>query len=450
MTTYKQLEEHLASPQFRRRLTYRTAERTSVSVDDVDSRQLGHMLETLTDAMIFMNRIGDDPHIDVTLNPTTHTHIPSGPAFMQEIVNDPRGASSYRRTDMPIPRLDKRAPLTVLSDDLHVMLRRQGNMMGNMFVVPDGMESLFEEYSDMIRSYKDMVKSYGDHSQVPESAKQEYTLAYQQVADRLFGALKALPSVSVIVDSAQYTIPNDKPVNPMQPDSYPAFVLFALRSIGKEGIDRNRRPPAEFRRIADIVGVESVISDTMQGLLDHIRKTAGAQCASCDIPRQQLSGILKKYVRPVQQALEFCRIADCGYKTLYDDLALFARMAGEEPVMGPPQDAMEVALLLYAVDRRFAREDTGDAQARILNEYAQKASQYAQLDQLVADMSQDMELQRALMASRQIAAEKGFGSVVAAIDQLQSVLRIEQSAAQRLDAQRDRNQRAAGQGNSIS
>lgn len=65
MTTYKQLEEHLASPQFRQRLTYRTAERTSVSADDVDSRQLGHMLETLTDAMIFMNRIGDDPHIDV-------------------------------------------------------------------------------------------------------------------------------------------------------------------------------------------------------------------------------------------------------------------------------------------------------------------------------------------------------------------------------------------------
>lgn len=60
MTTYKQLEEHLASPQFRRRLTYRTAERPYVSVDDVDSRQLGHMLETLTDAMIFMNRIGDE------------------------------------------------------------------------------------------------------------------------------------------------------------------------------------------------------------------------------------------------------------------------------------------------------------------------------------------------------------------------------------------------------
>lgn len=79
-----------------------------------------------------------------------------------------------------------------------------------------------------------------------------------------------------------------------------------------------------------------------------------------------------------------------------------------------------------------------------------KASQYTQLDQLVADMSQDVELQRTLMASRQIAAEKGFGSVVAVIDQLLSVLRIEQSAAQRLDAQRDRNQRTAGQGNGIN
>jgi hypothetical protein len=447
MTTYRELEAHLASPQFRRRLTYRTAERTSVSVDDVDSHQLGHMLETLTDAMIFMNRIGDDPHIDVTVNPTTYTHMPSGPAFMQEIVNDPRGASSYRRSDMPIPRLDKRAPITVLSDDLHVMLRRQGNMMGNIFVIPDGMEPLFDEYSDMIRRYKEMVKSYGDHSQVPVAAKQEYTQAYQEVAERLFSALKALPSVSVIVDSTQYTIPNDKPVNPMQPDYYPAFVLFALRSIGKEGIDRNRRPPAEFRRISDIVGVESVISDTMQGLLDHIKQSAGAKCTGCDLNRAQLSGLLKKHVRSVQQALEFCRIADCGYKTLYDDLALFARMAGEEPVMGPPRDAMEVALLLYAVDRRFAREDTGDAQGRKLNEYAQKAAQNAQLEQFVADMSQDLEFQRTLMSSRQLAAERGFGSAVAAIDQLQSVLRPEQSAAQRLDAQR---QRASGQGNGIS
>jgi hypothetical protein len=443
------LEAHLASPQFRRRLTYRTAERPSVSVDDVESKQLGHMLETLTDAMIFMNRIGGDPHIDVAVNPTTHTHIPSGPAFMQEIINDPRGASSYRRSDMPIPRLDKRAPVTVLSDDLHVMLRRQGNMMGNMFVVPDGMELLFEEYADMIRRYKELVKSYGDHSQVPESAKQEYTRAYQEVADRLFSALKALPSVSIIVDSTQYTLPNDKPVNPMQPDSYPAFVLFALRSIGKEGIDRNRRPPAEFRRISDIVGVESVISDTMQGLLDCGKAACGAQFAGCGLNRGQLSGMLKKHVRAVQQVLEFCRIADCGYKTLYDDLALFARMAGEEPVMGAPQDAMEVALLLYAIDRRFAREDTGDTLGRKLQEYAQKAAQYTQLQQLVADMSQDVELQRTFMNSRQLAAEKGFGSVVAAIDQLQSVLRPEQSVAQRLDAQRDRDQRASGQGNGI-
>ena len=230
-------------------------------------------------------------------------------------------------------------------------------------------------------------------------------------------------NVDVKVDGKTYSLPNHTPVNARLKDTAPALVLFAFRTLGHGAADKNKRPAMlEYdKRQRELIGAQSMITDTTQGLFDLAQKQ-GFSFKGCDLDRKKLQHLVSEYTRSFQLAAAFCRTADCGYDMMYEDLSRFIRMGGGEPELRTLDDPKEAALMLYAISCGFARDGKEDALAKKLRDYADKAGACEDIGALQKEFGRDMAFQRDLGRRRQLAADNNRQGLVAAVGLLEATL----------------------------
>jgi len=450
------LAAHTTSEEYSGAFRYRESDRPSHSVSTVTAGQLGHMLDTLNDALIFMRRLEDNPRIDVAKDPAyepTESTKPI-PAYLTRIASEPRLAATYHRTDINRYQQTVLVPdLAAFSNRVHGRLRQWGGKIGETFVLPesikplaDSYESVIKRYTDLLEKYKDPASSKRDYERIPAAEMEAYAKDYEPVADALFAALKALPTVQVRIggkDGEVYTLPNTKPANDRLKDSYPTSALFAA-SIFSQGVaDRNKRPgELEYEgRFRTVLGAESLIVDTLQFITD-IAKTDAAKpkpFAFPDFDRNAVQNALPHYTRSLQLALAFCRTADCGYDKMYEDMERFIKMADAKPELGKLENTQEAALLLYAVDRGFARAGEEDADLNgKLRKYADQMSTYPNIERMKAALAQDPDFVPTMKKAKERAAnpDKKLPGIEKTLDWLQPLVTPAPSAEARREASR--------------
>lgn len=423
-----------------RKFTYRTAKRAEKqALDQIGVGQWGHMVETLADAAMIIQQLAKNPTIDVMKNPSAERYDTGSPSYVNDFARDIRLAPTFFHTDQPLPRLkaEEKTHLTLLLDKLHGQLRQLGKTMGEAVVMPEELASLKEAYDVSIQNYADLVARYREAPPADTSFKatNEYfrkiparelascVEAYQGAATALFSAMRALPDVKW----GAHALDNKAILNPALPDSYPALAFFAMKAFSRMGADFNQKPAAEYPYFLNMIGTESLITDTMQIVID---KTGDKTLCAVDYPKMEK--ILKEHGRDLQLTQAFCRTAGCGYAKMYEDMELFSRMAGVKAKLSKLETPQEAALMFYAVDRRFAREGQEPALQKQLRAYADRIAGYADKDALAEDFGQNSEFRWMLEKCIKAAERHGLNHVRDAVKLVQDFVPYAYSAVDRV------------------
>jgi hypothetical protein len=444
---HKALDNLSQTVEYQARFRYRDAPRPSESLDDISIGQLGHMLDTLKDGVLFMRHIAIEPKLDVTSD-HVYKYLDQSdlPPFLERFASNPLVAPTFMRTDTGRIQQSKIHPdLSAFMNSLHGLMRKQSLEIGKTFIIPDEAKDIAEQYDALIERYVGFLDKYKnptngkrDYTQIPPAEMKAFAAEFEPLADKLGATLKAQPEIEVEIAGRRYRLPNKGPMNDRLPDTYPASVLFSFRTLGKGAADHNKRPATlEYeKRQRKLIGAQSMITDTTQALID-LANAQGFTFEGSDIDRSKLKEFVKDYTRSFQLALAFCRAADCGYEMMYQDMERFIRMGDGETSLRTLEIPQEMALMLYAVERRFAREEKDPALQQKLHSYTDKIANCADMQTIVATLGQDIEFQRTLMRSHQIIEDNKMGIDVSdALDKIQAVTRHAQGTAPQIAARR--------------
>jgi hypothetical protein len=364
------LHDHLralsATAAYQARFRYRDAPRSGASAADIGVGELGHLLDTLKDAVLFTRNLAFDPSLD-PLSDQVYEYVDRTgvPVYVERYASHFLRGSSFHRTDTGGRSEGKTFPdASAFMNLLHGEMRKLSLDIGGLFRMPPEAQAIADQYDAAIGRYKALLVRYPhpvtgepDFSQIPPGEMHAFAEQFHPVADALEAVLKSLPEAVLRIDGQDYPIPNREPLNDRLPMTYPAAVLFTYRSLGRGAADNNKRPARlEYEvRQRELVGAQSMITDTLQRLYEHC---AGHGCplrSACDLDRAALRERIARYRRTFQLLRTFCRTADCGYDAMYRDLEQWVRMGGGAPPLQRLETPDEVALMLYAVERRLAR-----------------------------------------------------------------------------------------------
>ncbi|WZO95761.1 hypothetical protein EP7_002730 [Isosphaeraceae bacterium EP7] len=426
---HRHLDALTQTDAYQARLIYRDAPRPhhAGATDSPTFAQLGHMLDTLKDAVLFMRHIGDEPALDVSEDHAyRHLNISSVPPYLERIASDPRRGSSFHRTDTGRSPQPKSGPdLAAFMNRLHALMRKSSLGIGRAFVIPPHLEADVRQYDAFIDIYlalldrhRDPAANARDHRRLPPEVLDAFAAEFEPLADRLYAALAALPAVPLLVDGRQHSLPNGRPLNDRLKDTAPALVLFAFRTLGLGAADKNKRPATlEYdKRQRELIGAQSMITDTTQALLDlaAAQSVTFAGCPPDPLP------IAAPYARSFQLALTFVRTAGCTYPAMETDLAHLIHLSGAPPGPITPETPQEAALLLYALDRRLARHDQAPSLRVTLRAQADAINTHPDLPAAQSTLRQDPAFHQDLDQIR-IHLDPNFCHASASIDQLQAL-----------------------------
>ena len=411
--SHQYLDENSQTKEYQDRFRYKDALRPSDSSQDVTVAQLGHMLDTLKDAALCMRHLAVDPHLDPQYDRVyLHTDQKDLPPYVEALASNFMRGSSFNRNDLRDMEKKHYPDISAFMNIVHGMMRQQSLKIAEAFVMPQEVAETGQEYDALIKEYKTLVEKYSkpdekpDYRNIPADEMQHYAERFEPVADKLAAQLKALPSIDVEIGGKRHTIPNDTLVNGRLTDTYPAAVWFAYRTLGSGAADKNKRPAdLEYEaRQRKLIGAQSMITDTVQGLLD-IGDAQGFEWPGA-LDRTKLQKAMEDYTHSFNLLLHFCRTADCIYPLVGEDLERFIHMGGGSPELGDLQNPYETALMLYAVERRIAREDKDPALGRKMKAYADAIAQCSDNAAMQEKFGKDVEFQRTLMRVRKIVGEE--------------------------------------------
>lgn len=406
--------------------------RPAATLDAVSLGQLGQMMDTLKDAVLIMRHIARDPKLEPEQDDHVNrffsqTHVP---AAAQRLASDVRESPTFTRPDLGRPNIAPEHPdLSAFLNHLHGLMRASSLTIGKSFVIPDSITAEVSAYDQAIEAYGVLLDAHRnphtgqrDFSQVPESEMHAFGEQFEPLAERLCNALEALDSIEVEHEGIRHRIANHPSLNPQLPDCCAARMLFALRTLGRGAADTNKRPAQwEYHgRMGTVIGKQSMITDSTGALLERMQQ-AGFPAHTTDINRDKLSALLRRYTHSFQLAQAFLRTADCGYDMLHHDLELWTQFSGGTPgelAIASPADA---ALLLYAIERRIARDLPADQATdlrRTLRRQADKLMDTPSLEALSNNQTFALMLHRA----DALAKAQSWPQVHTAITQIQDAI----------------------------
>lgn len=426
---------------YQARFRYKDEPRTSQSVDDISLSQLGHMIDTLKDATLLIRHIDAEPKLDATKDRVYEQFDQQGlPAYVTRIASDFRLAHTYNRADTGrLPEVKRHPDLSAFLNLVHAMMRQGSLNIGRTFCVPESCREDVEAYDALVKRYETMLKEHAtpesgkpDYKRIPEDRMKAFAADFEPLADRLYANLMRLPSVEVLIEGKRHSLPNTQPLNDRLRHTYPALVLFAFRTLGRGAADKNKRPAAlEYdARQRELIGAQSMITDTTQALFAHA-KAHGVTFPESDIDREKLREWVTSYARSFQLMLAACETADCSYPMMMDDLRRFIRMGAGDTQLHTLQAPEEAALMLYAVERRFAREGEEGGLSKSLRAYADKLGSEPDMATAQNKYGDDIAFQRELQRATEMAQKKNWGTAVTALQQLKESLPYHRNPANR-------------------
>lgn len=415
-------QQHAASIAYQARLTYRTAQRSEAPLSQIGVGEIGHMLDTLKDAALNMRQVMVRPHLDPSEEKQHKIPNPAGlPDYISRYASNFLAASTFNRKDTParVTQPKKHPDVVAFMNLIHGVMRRQTLDIGNAFVVPDSIAEMVKAYDEVIEEYRGLLKQYANpdaslnYKNIPRKVMQAYAEKFTPIADRLEEALRSLPSVELEIDGHRYSLPNDRLLNDRLEKTYPAAMLWVYRSLGHGAADHHKRPASlEYElRQRTLIGAQSMLTDTLQGLFD-LAGQHNVPFQKFEMDRGRLQTGVMEYARTFQLMLNFCSAADCGYPAMFQDLERLTRMGGAGPELQHFNEPQEVALMLAAVERRFAREDKNPPLRTLLRNFADEISKCADMDEVKTRFGEDAKLQNVLTRSLRTVETAGMESAL--------------------------------------
>jgi len=422
---------------------YFKAQRPSQSPADVSLAQLGHMMDTLKDAILIMRHIGKNPHLEPQQDDHMRRYEDQRGVrpYVSRIASDLREAPTFTRPDLGRPSIAPEHPdLSSFMNHLHGLMRASSLIIGRSLVLPDSIaadaaayDAAVQDYLALLDQHRNPANGQRDIRRVPREALDAFGQRFIPLADALCDKLEALDTIEVEQGGQRYRLPNHPTLNDQLPDCCAARMLFVLRTLGRGAADGNKRP-AEWEyqgRVGRVIGQQSMITDSTQVLIDRMTQ-AGFPSEPLHIDRAKLTSLIDRYGHSFQLALAFMRTADCGYEALNADLALWATMAGAAPDAPTIESTADASLLLYAIERRIARDLPSD-QAQDLRRDLRRCADRLNHDTAPHTLAAEDKLPLLLQRAEALAQQHQWQSVSDTIDIIRRAIPQRQAsqAAQR-------------------
>ncbi len=361
--------------EFQSKLNYREALRDSTSLIDVTFYRLGLMNETLVD-LLMLNVLLENPSPFIDHgDPSEQVPAKPVPRYLLDVFGDFRETGSFHRKDKwkmiehypKEVRKGYRDDVAEIANKEHLFLRKLGNELGTLFdscKLPEPVNEQVNHYKEKIEEYLALVKEYGTYRAIPDTRLARYNDELREVITSLREAFDSVEKFAVTLPKSPanphpetFTLDNTKPINPKLPDSKPLAFLFIMTAAGRHVIDREFYPEVGFDYSTEVVGVESLISESMKLFVEQVeKKLSGSLFHKLPFDRDAFKQLLEKSSRNVMLLHAFHNIVDRAYPVAYTDLEERLYWIGRTPDEVEITAPKEVAVLLYGTACRLRKD----------------------------------------------------------------------------------------------
>lgn len=307
------------------------------------------------------------------------------PPYVLGAIGDFLAGKSGFRTDRaayeehyPKRVMDPPYGAAAFADATHLLSRMLPRYLFEEFVLPQGVHDALAEVNEQIAAYHGLLRTHGAYFQVPREERARIDAALDRVFVRLDEDLSAIEALEIRFGPAQQKLLGLDPrcetlflpnrgvrLHPTCAESNPAQVALQLKIPARASVNQMKLPLRAVVHSLDIIGAESMISDTMQAFMDLVDEAARAQWGTSgtiygrlytDL-RAGLRTNIELYAHELRFLLQFSLTTDAAYPLAYSDLRLLLSFARQPSVLLALRGPSEAASLLYAVGKRFLRSE---------------------------------------------------------------------------------------------
>ncbi len=356
---------------FYRRYQHMRAPRNARSVGEISFSEFGYLIDTQIDLLQAGLLAETVDKIPTTDDPTIIKPRPLPPDYVYNYFGDYRVATSFFRPDKhdadssePAKPSQNLHGLAKFMQAVHAESRKFPiAILKNKVTWPDAVLTVEKQIDEAIHEYRELVRTHGgNYTQIPPNTVAPINERVIALIGKLNQALEEIQPITINLPSGPIQIPNKKQIHPELPGSSTASVLYGLQNAAKGVANLRMLPPDYVKYSMNVIGAESLLTDTVQYIMDEISPDGAVFQSAMKEFRSKLETQVKSNTRELQMLGLFHRILDSAYPVAYDDVDHLLRLCGEKDytAINQLQEPKEVAVILYAAAKRIAKEPSLD------------------------------------------------------------------------------------------
>lgn len=353
---------------FVQRYRHRSEPRHAKTMDTLGIAEFGHCMDTLCD-LLHLTLLTETHPILPAGDPTeiTPQHFP--PPYVLHSFGDYReGQSFYRHdkhTDHPnhYPlKPGKCKGVSAFAESLHSFSRGGSKRLAGNVVWPDTIIGLRKSLKQSFRQYREMVQESGDYSHMVQDARGIHILEkIHATVDALTTELADMQTITIAFPFSPQPLEIDNNgahlLNAKLPKSFLANVLFHLEDAANSVADATKAPPYYSEAGLQAIGAESLITDTIEGLMRCFGKQPGLQPFVCQYEtslREKIKTDVTHYAYDLALFAQYHRMLSGAYTQAYDDIDHLLALSECPRSVALLREPEHAACLLYAASTRIA------------------------------------------------------------------------------------------------
>jgi len=264
---------------------------------------------------------------------------------------------------------------------------------------PDEVIKLAALYDAQIEIYRKLVEKNNGYINIPRTEMDKFNAELIEITTTLHAALKAMPKIEIYGAK----LLNNEPLNHHLQESFPAMFLFYLARGARSAADLNELPELVVNSNKDVVGVESLFTDTIKALISKIPPESRKNLP--DFNKENFLLQLEKAPRKLKIFHAFHKAVNRAYPLIFDDIELFLKYNNHTPDPVRLETSQELAAMIYGMSKGFWKENIkpdiyGDIRGRLVH----SAGEIAKIQDFSAAV-ESIHLNRLIKTTLELAKE---------------------------------------------